>query len=74
MRGGIRRRAAQLVLLTVAAPLVAWALERGAQRAEARDATSRASRWLRQGADTAQRVGRGPLARRLRPPETGMRG
>jgi hypothetical protein len=70
MRGGIRRRAAQLALLTVAAPVVAWALERGARRAEARDATSQASRWLRQGADAAQRVGRGPLARRLRPPET----
>jgi hypothetical protein len=73
MPGGIRRRAAQLALFTVAAPLIAWALERGARRAEARDASSRASRWLRQGADTAQRVGRGPLARRLRPPETRTR-
>jgi hypothetical protein len=61
----MRRRAGQLALITVAAPVAGWALEQCARRAEARDATSPASRWLRRGADMAQRLGRGPLAKRL---------
>lgn len=65
MRAGIRRRVGRLALITIAAPVAAWALEQGARRAEARDATSRASRWLRQGVEVAQRFGRGPLADHL---------
>jgi hypothetical protein len=62
----------QLALVTVAAPVAAWALEQAAQRAEARDRTSQVSRRLRQGADFVQRFGRGPLAGRLgRRPATG---
>ena len=55
----------QLALITVAAPVAAWALEQAARRAEARDQTSPASQRLRQGADLEQRFGRGPLADRL---------
>jgi hypothetical protein len=65
MRLRIRRRAGQLALVTVAAPIAAWALEQAARRAEARDKTSPSSRRLRQGADFVQRFGRGPLADRL---------
>jgi hypothetical protein len=60
------KRAGQLALVTVAAPVAAWALEQAAHRAEARDQASPASRRLRQGADFVQRFGRGPLADRLR--------
>jgi len=56
----------QLALVTLAAPVAAWALEQAAHRAEARDQASPASRRLRQGADFLQRFGRGPLADRLR--------
>jgi hypothetical protein len=59
------RRVRQLALAMVAAPAAAWALEQAARRAEARDSTSPASRRLRQGADLAQRLGRGPLANGL---------
>ena len=62
----IMRRARQLALVTVAAPVAAWVLEQAAHRAEARDKTSPASRRLRQSADFVQRFGRGPLADRLR--------
>ena len=55
----------QLALVTVAAPIGAWALEQAARRAEAPDNTSGASRRLRPGADLVQLVGRGPLADRL---------
>jgi hypothetical protein len=65
MRTTAKRRARQLALVTVAAPVAAWALEQAARRAEARDQTSPASRRLRQGADFVQRFGRGPLADRL---------
>jgi ANTAR domain len=50
----------------VAAEVAAWALEQAAHRAEARNQASPASRRLRQGADSMQRFGRGPLADRLR--------
>jgi hypothetical protein len=50
----------------VAAPVAAWALEQAARRAEADDKSSVTSRRLRQGADLVQRLGRGPLADRLR--------
>ena len=60
------KRAGQLALVTVAAPVAAWALEQAAHRAEAHDQVSPASRRLRQGADFVQRLGRGPLADRLR--------
>ena len=63
----MRRRTLQLAFVTVAVPVVAWALEQAARRAEARDHTSPASRRLRQGADLLQRYGRGPLADRLQP-------
>jgi hypothetical protein len=66
MRMRIRRRAAQLALITLAAPIAAWMLEKAASRAEARDKASPSSRRLRQGADFMQRFGRGPLADRLR--------
>jgi hypothetical protein len=66
MRTPTKRRARQLALVTRAAPVAAWALEQGTHRAEARDKTSPTSRRLRQGADFVQRVGRGPLADRLR--------
>jgi hypothetical protein len=61
-----KRRARQLALVTVAAPVAAWALEQAAHRAEARDQASPASRRLRKGADFMQRFCRGPLADRLR--------
>jgi hypothetical protein len=66
MRTTTKRRARQLALVTVAAPVAAWALEQAARRAEAGDKTSSTSRPLRQGADFMQRFGRGPLADRLR--------
>jgi hypothetical protein len=66
MRTRTKRRARQLALVTVAAPVAAWALEQAARRAEASDKTSPTSRRLRrQSADFVQRVGRG-LADRLR--------
>ena len=66
MRTTTKRRARQLALVTVAAPVAAWALEQAARRAEAGNKTSPTSRRLRQGADFVQRFGRGPLADRLR--------
>jgi hypothetical protein len=66
MRTTTKRRAGPLALVTVAAPVAAWALEQAARRAEAGDKTSSISRRLRQGADFVQRFGRGPLADRLR--------
>jgi hypothetical protein len=66
MRTTTMRRARQLALVTLAAPVAAWALEQAARRAEEGDKTSPASRRLRQGADFVQRFGRGPLADRLR--------
>jgi hypothetical protein len=75
MRTTTKRRAGQLALVTVAAPVAAWALEQAARRAEAGDKTSSTSRRLRQDADLVQRFGRGPLADRLRqrpvPPSPG---
>jgi hypothetical protein len=47
MRTPTKRRARQLALVTLAAPVAAWALEQGAHRAEARDKTSPTSRRLR---------------------------
>jgi hypothetical protein len=66
MRTTTKRRAGQLALVTVAAPVAAWALEQATRRAEAGDKTSSTSRRRRQGADLVQRFGRGPLADRLR--------
>ena len=66
MRTITKRRAGQLALFTVAAPVAGWALEQAARRAEAGDQTSSTSWRLRQGADFVQRFGRGPLADRLR--------
>ena len=40
MRTTTKRRAGQLALVTVAAPVAAWALEQAARRAEAGDQTS----------------------------------
>jgi hypothetical protein len=61
-----KRRERQLALVTVAAPIAGSALEQTARRAEAGDKTSPTRRRLRQGADLVQRLGRGPLADRLR--------
>ena len=66
MRTTTKRRATQLALVTVAAPIAGWALEQAARHAEAGDKTSTTSRRLRQGADFVQRFGLGPLADRLR--------
>lgn len=52
MRRTTKRRVGQLALVTLAAPVAAWALEQAAHRAEARDQASPASRRLRQGADS----------------------
>jgi hypothetical protein len=69
MRTRTKRRTRQLMFVTVAVPVAAWALEQAARRAEARDTTSPTSRRLRQGASFVQRFGRGPLAdRRQRRP------
>ena len=65
MRTRTRRRARQLVFVTVAVPVAGWALEQAARRVEARDSTSPTSKRLRQGADLVQRFSRGPLADRL---------
>jgi hypothetical protein len=62
----IRRRLAQLGLFMIALPLVGWALERLARRADQRRPGSGAGRWLRQGSDIAHGMGRGPLSSRLR--------
>jgi hypothetical protein len=61
MRTTTKRRTRRLALVTLAAPVGAWALEQAAHRAEARDQASPAGRRLRQGADFVQ-----PLADRLR--------
>jgi hypothetical protein len=66
MRTTTKRRATQLALVTVAAPIAAWALEQAARRADAGDKNSLTSRRLRQGAEFVQRVGRGPVADRLK--------
>jgi hypothetical protein len=65
MPSRMKGRALRVALVTVAAPVAAWALEQAARRAETRDKTSPTSRRLRQGADFVQRFGRGPLADRL---------
>jgi hypothetical protein len=62
----IRRRLAQLAVFMVALPLVGWALEQIAKRAEERRPGSGAGKWLRQGSDVAHGLGRGPLSSRLR--------
>jgi LuxR family transcriptional regulator, maltose regulon positive regulatory protein len=66
MRPRIKRRTRPLAFLTVAIPIAGWALEQAARRAETRDPSSPAGTRLRQGADFAQRWGRGPMADRLR--------
>jgi len=65
MPSSMKGRALRVALVTVAAPVAAWALEQAARRAETGDKTSPTSRRLRQGADFVQRFGRGPLADRL---------
>jgi hypothetical protein len=66
MRRTTKQRVGQLALVTLAAPVAAWALEQAAHRAEAHDQASRASRRLRQAANFMQRFGRGRLADRLK--------
>jgi hypothetical protein len=66
MRGGRKRRGRGLLLVTVGAPIAAWALGQAARRAEARDPLSPAARRLRKGAELVGRVAVGPLAGRLR--------
>ena len=60
----IRKRLAQLGLLMVALPLVGWALDQLAKRADERKPGS--GKWLHQGSDFAHGFGRGPLSSRLR--------
>jgi hypothetical protein len=62
----IRRRLRQLAVVMVALPLVGWALEEIAKRAEERRPGSSSGKWLRQGSDLAHGLGRGPLSSRLR--------
>jgi len=62
----IRRRLGQLAIFMLALPLVGWALEQLARRADERRPGSGAGRWLRQGSDMAHNMGRGPLSSRLR--------
>jgi hypothetical protein len=62
----IRRRMAQLGVITVALPVAGWLLDKAAERAEQRRPGSGASKWLRQGSDFAHGMGRGPLSNRLR--------
>jgi hypothetical protein len=62
----IRRRLRQLAVVMVALPLVGWALEQFAKRAEERRPGSSSGKWLRQGSDLAHGLGRGPLSSRLR--------
>jgi hypothetical protein len=62
----IRRRLGQLAIFMLALPLVGWALEQLARRADERRPGSGAGRWLRQGSDLAHGMGRGPLSSRLR--------
>jgi hypothetical protein len=62
----IRRRLAQLAVFMVALPLVGWALEQVAKRAEERRPGSGAGKWLKQGSEVAHGLGRGPLSSRLR--------
>jgi hypothetical protein len=64
----IRRRLGQLAVFMVALPLVGWALEQFAKKAEERNPGSGSGRWLRQGSELAHGFGRGPLATRLRSP------
>jgi hypothetical protein len=61
-----RRAVRRLVVITVAIPLVAWALEEIARRTEARRPASPWVGRLRQGAGWVGGLGRGPLARRGR--------
>ena len=62
----IRRRLAQLAVMMVALPVVGWALEQVAKRAEER--RPGAGKWLRQGSELAHGTGRGPPSSRLRTP------
>ena len=62
----LRRRAASLVVATVAVPVAAWGIEEAARKAEARDPKSTTSKRLRQVADVAQTFAQGPIADRLR--------
>jgi hypothetical protein len=64
----IRKRLAQLALLMLALPVVGWALEQAAKRAEERRPGTGAGRWLRQGSEFAHGMSRGPLSSRLRGP------
>ena len=60
MRTRTKRRARQLALVTVAAPVAAWALERAVRRAEAGDKTSPISRRLRQAPTSCSALVAGP--------------
>jgi hypothetical protein len=66
----IRRRLGQLAVFMVALPLVGWALEQVAKRAEERRPGSGAGKWLRQGSELAHGLGRGPLSAPPRRPPT----
>ena len=62
MARSLRRRAGQMLLATVAVPVAAWGIEEAARRAEARDPRSTTTRRLRQVADVAKGLSRGPVA------------
>jgi hypothetical protein len=61
-RRGLRR----LAIITVAIPVVAWALEELARRTELRRPASPWTRRLRRGSELIGGFGRGPLSRRGR--------
>jgi hypothetical protein len=59
-----RRALRRLAIITVAIPLVAWALEEIARRTELRRPASPWTRRLRRSSELIGGFGRGPLARR----------
>jgi hypothetical protein len=74
MKKRTKRRLRRLAIIAIGIPVAAWALEEAARRSEARSGPSPTSRRLRTGADWLGRMGRGPLASRLRrPPEPAAR-
>ncbi len=66
MAGRTRRGLRRLAIITVAIPIVAWALEEIARRTELRQPASPWTGRLRRGSEWIGGFGRGPLARRGR--------
>jgi hypothetical protein len=67
MRKLVRNRMARrLLVMAVAVPVAAWALDRAARRLEESERPSAVGKGLRFVADLLQEAGYGPLAARLR--------